>query len=209
MATKKRTDGSSRCAFLINFLQGINVTVEQAAEILGMTRQNFWLRASKKDTFSIANARKLVEHFGYSMNIFITRDPAEFAILHQFDVEKLFKVTIGESKGNIAFLRMAMSRYDLSQEDIARACGVSKSCVAYYFATDDITIDKLYLICESLKMSMKITIKPCSEDEPYSPTEQVVVTDISTHTRADIAIFNTEEKKIGHPGPKRRTATEE
>lgn len=144
--------------FLIEFMRAMNISVSDIAKIIGISRNGVarWFMVDDTNLskiFKIAEATNCVFRISYdipedsylSETTTLVIDPA----LRRRGAQQVF--------GNrLLFLREAMGKAGMSNEQLAEALKVSRISVQYWMRNDDISFKRIYQIADTMGWKVNI-----------------------------------------------------
>lgn len=147
-----------RLQFFEEFMSLANVTMEDAAGALGLTRPSIhhWLQ---QDDARLNYLQKIIESFGYEFNIWLSREEEEISGKVPVRVEDFVRLP-GEiyKPDSTAFLTVALQRYGISKLELSERLGLQYSTVRYWFSKD-IMMSRIFQIAEACDFSVSISIR--------------------------------------------------
>lgn len=156
--------GYSRLGFFLTFLKSQGLVYEDVAKLVDMTRiaVSHWFIA---DDMNLAMMKRIIDKLGYRIEISLYRENVDTGQTVMVDTSRLYKRTGGEvTMTNLSFLTMALLRYGISKEEMAKSIGLGYTAVRFWFQRDDVSMSRLFQVCEGLGFSMDIRITP--KDRP-------------------------------------------
>ncbi len=151
-------DTEKRLQFLHTLLEALNITKVDVAKKMGVTPQNLF-NYMRKDDMKLSYAQEIVASLGYKLSVRLEK-PGDNTQRIISDIEEL----IGEDGMlRLAFLKVALRKYDISRVEIAEKLNLSADGVARWFRVDDILISYLYQIAEACDMEVVFQMKKAAE----------------------------------------------
>ena len=147
--------------WLIDFMEVTGQTITKLAEKSGYTRQNIGQKL-RKDNMMLSTAEKILSGYNCTINISLTK-PAKDKSYKTENIIDLSSITdpdiVPFISKRLFFLSQAAKRENLSNEQLAEACGLS--LVAFYriLRVDDIDFLKLIKIADAFGFKMTINIQ--------------------------------------------------
>ena len=141
--------------FLLNMMDSKGVGKYEMARMMGMSPQNLFTYF-KRDDMRLSYAQEIASKLGYDLSIRLEKEggPTANVII---EIEGL----VGKNGlQRLAFLRIAMSQYDIQRKELAERLGLNYAGVNRWFKVDDIAISYIYDIAELY--GLKVVIKAVS-----------------------------------------------
>ena len=148
----------ARLKFFTDFLAMEDLTLDEVANIIGMTRPaiSHWLSS---DDARLDQIQQVVEARGYELEIFLTRDGAEADGRKRISIDDFITLDKAAYRPKrLSFLTLALKRYNLTKTELAESCGLTYSSARHWFMSDTITMSRLFQICEVANFSIRISI---------------------------------------------------
>jgi DNA-binding XRE family transcriptional regulator len=141
--------------FLVDFMKAAGVTTNQAAQLMGVSRQavHHWF---VKDDMKVSQIQRLLELCGYRIEFELQKETA----VSSLPVRVTMSVVNPSGPQRLAFLKTALDRHDVSRDDLATRLGVGKATLYNWFKADDCFLSYVYAIAVAEDMKLDIRIAP-------------------------------------------------
>ena len=141
--------------FLVDFMKAAGVTTNQAAQLMGVSRQavHHWF---VKDDMKVSQIQRLLELCGYRIEFELQKETA----VSSLPVRVTMSVVNPSGPQRLAFLKNALDRHDVSRDDLATRLGVGKATLYNWFKADDCFLSYVYAIAVAEDMKLDIRIAP-------------------------------------------------
>lgn len=159
-----------RLKFFTDFLSAENLSLEDAATIIGMTRPSVshWISV---DDARLDLIQDIIEACDYEFEIFLSRDEKEVDGSKRISIDDFVTLDKKEYRPKrLSFLTLALLRYDIGKTELARSLGLGYTSVRYWFSSDTILLSNLFAICEAWNLSIRISMRKKSVQENPAPT---------------------------------------
>lgn len=162
-----------RLKFFTDFLSTENLTLEDAANIIGMTRPSIshWINV---DDARLDLIQEIIEARGYEFEIFLSREGEEVDGSKRISIDDFITLDKNEYRPKrLSFLTLALRRYDIGKAELARSLGLGYTAIRYWFSSDSILMSNLFSICEAWNLSIRISMrKKTVQENPVSADRQ-------------------------------------
>lgn len=154
MAAAERTQG--QLLFLREFLRSRYLSIEDAAEVIGITRQALttWF---VNDDVKLSLIEKLVTACGYKISYELQNPSRCGKALVQYAGRCKEPVKTGE---RLAFLGNAMDRHGLTKTAVAERVGLTYIAVLGWFKHDDCLLSYVYQVAEMTGSELLVRFEP-------------------------------------------------
>lgn len=153
--------------FLTKFMSQLNLTTGDIAESVGMIRESVtrWLAV---DDTNLKNILKMADHFGYDFIVsYITEHPQEEAQTDKTDDSDFIFIEPNpkqkrkpkENNKNLKFLRDAMKREGITNNDLAEKMNLWRNSVQLWFRNDNFAISYIFKIARAYGWQVRIEFK--------------------------------------------------
>lgn len=167
---KKVAGNVKKMQFFNDFLALSGVTLEEAANMVSLTRSSIYHWMSS-DNAKLSLVQDCMDGFGYKLEVFLTREDDEARGKVPVSIEDFIVIPGSVFKPKrLSFLTLALKRYDIGKTELAQKLGSNYTTIRYYFQTDDICIDKLFEIAEACGFSILFSIKKKTVVDKEEPT---------------------------------------
>jgi DNA-binding XRE family transcriptional regulator len=141
--------------FLVDFMKAAGVTTNQAAQLMGVSRQavHHWF---VKDDMKVSQIQRLLELCGYRIEFELQKETA----VSSLPVRVTMSVVNPAGPQRLAFLKTALDRHDVSRDDLSTRLGVGKATLYNWFKADDCFLSYVYAIAVAEDMKLDIRIAP-------------------------------------------------
>ena len=141
--------------FLVDFMKAAGVTTNQAAQLMGVSRQavHHWF---VKDDMKVSQIQRLLELCGYRIEFELQKETA----VSSLPVRVTMSVVNPAGPQRLAFLKNALDRHDVVRDDLAARLGVGKATLYNWFKADDCFLSYVYAIAVAEDMKLDIRIAP-------------------------------------------------
>lgn len=149
-------ESEKRLQFLLTMMDAKGMGKHELARLMGKTPQNIFTYF-KRDDMKLSFAQDIFEKLGYDLSFRLVREGAV-----QRDVIMDIEGLIEDGRlSRLAFLKIAMSQYEISRKDLADKLGLNYTGVNRWFKVDDIAISYIYEIAQlyGLKVKIKAVVK--------------------------------------------------
>lgn len=164
-----------RLAFLDSFMAMQGLTITEMARILGFSVPACRHQLNVVDDIKLSYAEELIEHFGYKLNVFLTRERPEDIGTDKVSINvEDYVLMPGEQyvPNRLAFLDIAMKRYGITKTMLANLMNVNVTSVRHFFISQDIYWSRLIQIARVCDFSIHVSIRPMvSENEKLKNAE--------------------------------------
>lgn len=176
--SRNEQPGVKRLKFFTDFLATENMTYEDAATIVGMTRPSIahWINI---DDARLDLVQDIIEARGYEFEIFLSRDEKETDGSKRISIDDFITLDKNEYRPKrLSFLTLALRRYDIGKTELARSLGLGYTSIRYWFASDTILLSNLFAVCEEWNFSIRISMrkKTVQETPAYAGMEKRLYT---------------------------------
>lgn len=154
-----REVGYERLGFFSTFLKSQGLVYEDVAKLVGFTRiaVGHWFII---DDMSLKMMSNIIDMLGYSLDIRLYREGVEIEG-PRIDETKLLRMKEdGLKMTRLSFLSVALMRYGITKEEMAKSIGLGYTAVRFWFQKDDVSMSRLFQVCEGLGFSIDIRITP-------------------------------------------------
>lgn len=159
--------------FFTDFLSADNLSLEEAANIIGMTRPSIshWISV---DDARLDLVQDIIEARGYEFEIFLSREDEEVDGSKRISIDDFITLNKDEYRPKrLSFLTLALKRYDIGKTELAKSLGIGYTCVRYWFSSDTILLSNLFAVCEAWNLSIRISLRKKSvQENPASADKQ-------------------------------------
>jgi len=149
---RKNWDEVSNLRFLVRFFEETNMSISQAADVLGSTRQSVYFWLVKDDArFSVVN--DLIEKCGYSLSFELIKKRVEDSLIS-------IEVPHKKDEKRLSFFSDALKKYGITKEDLSSKLDIGLTAVYYWFRVDDCFISYIFKTAQLYDLNVKIHIRP-------------------------------------------------
>ena len=174
--------------FLEDFMQLMNLSVNDVAEKMHMTRQAvyFWFI---QDDAAVSKLQRTFDALGYDITFsYVPNTPVEDP---GADVQMKLKLSEEPIYGpRIDFLSKAIKMYRIRKVDVQKKMKISPSTILYWQTKDDILISKAIEFAKAADLKLVIRVKPKNgTDDVFvypDPNESINVPDYDSELLEDI-----------------------
>lgn len=159
--TPSTTPEYKRLGFFLDFINAAKISYEDVATNCGLCRPTIyhWLR---RDDTKLSYIQSVIESCGYKLTILMTRD--NFETENTIGLRSLTRDQAGKLElKRLAFLDLALDRYNVSKLELADLLGMSPMGVKTWWVNQDIHISRIYQIADALGCSLKFYIRSNQE----------------------------------------------
>lgn len=150
---EKNTEEIRNLLFLQDFMVLQDISVPQAAEMLGYTRHAI-LKWFRNDDAPLSIVQTLFEKCGYRLELRYDRQPGNPSIKVTFP-EDLQTV----STNRLSFLDRALRMNGITRVAASKLMGMGDSAVSHWLKVDDCSISHLFNLAEKIGLVLNIEIK--------------------------------------------------
>ena len=143
--------------FVDSFIKQSGMTLEQAANKAGITRQTIfhWFQL---DDAKIQSVVKFINGCGYKIEFALQPISNEVGDALVTINAKAIPATVGDK--TLSFLDEAIDRYGIQRKEAAAKLGLTYTSLYYWFKHDDVFISYIYKIAEAYGLKLIINIDP-------------------------------------------------
>ena len=156
-------DKEPRLRFLSEFMRLLGDSGADVARVLGITRGGVahWFSS---DDCKLSYCERYMSERGYDLVLSlaakkITRESDKVSI----SIERKTPEADEVQCKLLAFLQVAMAKFDITKLDIARALDIKYNTVRHWFIVDDIYVSHIFNIAQAFGFKLHIDIKPKEE----------------------------------------------
>lgn len=141
--------------FLVDFMKAAGVSTNQAAELMGVSRQAVW-HWFAKDDMKLSQIYRLFELCGYRITFELDKETPQ----NSLPVVVTMSVMNPAGLQRLGFLKTALDKHDITKESLAEKINVGKATLYNWFKSDDCFISYVYAIAMAEDMKLSIRIEP-------------------------------------------------
>ena len=141
--------------FLVDFMKAAGVSTNQAAELMGVSRQAVW-HWFAKDDMKLSQIYRLFELCGYRITFELDKETPQ----NSLPVVVTMSVVNPAGLQRLGFLKAALDKHDITKESLAEKINVGKATLYNWFKSDDCFISYVYAIAVAEDMKLSIRIEP-------------------------------------------------
>ena len=141
--------------FLVDFMKAAGVSTNQAAELMGVSRQAVW-HWFAKDDMKLSQIYRFFELCGYRITFDLDKETPQ----NSLPVVVTMSVVNPAGLQRLGFLKAALDKHDITKESLAEKINVGKATLYNWFKSDDCFISYVYAIAVAEDMKLSIRIEP-------------------------------------------------
>ena len=147
-----------RLLFLKQFMAAMDITINDAADIVGCTRHTIsrWLLPSYDDA-PLSSVMSLFDGCGYELDFVLTKE--HDAGLDE-DIQWRRRNRAQFKADRLAFLSRMMMKYNITSHALGEKLGLYYTTVDHMFRANDMMVSRIYRIADACDMNIFITVKP-------------------------------------------------
>lgn len=169
MSTKTTLNTNScRLAFLKIFMAEHGITQKEVSTMLNKSKCAVSHMISVSDDVRLSEIEQILASRKCSIKLSITKDPSEDIDKYELPLTDYMSLNDELIKPRLSFILVAMKRYGVNREELARRIGYKSSTVRYWlYGANDTYISNIIKVAKALGCHLKIKIVNNTQDNTF------------------------------------------